>query len=286
MKTMKKSGGFEKDACIQIYLEQINKIPRLTLEEEIELSRRVQNGDQAARKRFIEANLRLVINIAGKFLNQNVQFMDLIQEGNMGLIRAVEKFDHTKGFHFSTYASWWIRQSVSRFVNVKERIIHLPHRTADALGRIQQAYGFLNQEQSREPTTAEIAGRVGMSSEEVTRILNLAHYDVSQDRADNELLGVIDMYEDYTYCPEQELLNKCYREDALKAFDCVLNEKERYILIHRYELNGEELYSFRDIGGAIGRSAESIRHMEIKALKKLRRYAKYLRAYAVYTMRK
>ncbi|MDR2785537.1 MAG: RNA polymerase sigma factor RpoD/SigA [Treponema sp.] len=273
----KKSQRDSEDA-LQMYFDQIKVIPLLTFEEEIELSKKIQQGDEAAKKKLIEANLRLVIKIARIYLTSDMSFMDIIQEGNIGLIRAVEKYDHKKNVRFSTYASWWIRQFITRFLSNKRRVIRLPHRKEEALRKIRRAYHAMNQTLQRQPTTADIAGYVGMEVEDVEYILNITSNPVSleTDVGSDETTMVVDLHEDYTYSPERELLRKSTKDMTVKFLDGLM-EREKQILIYRYQLNGCEKQTLKTIGDEMGISPETVRQIELKAIRKIRANAEKLR---------
>jgi len=261
-------------------MDQIRKISLLTSEEEQELSRCIQNGDEAARRRLIEANLRLVIKIAKGYFASGISMMDLIQEGNMGLIRAVEKFDHSKQVRFSTYAAWWIRQAISRYLSDKKRTIRLPHRKEEVLRKIQQAYHNLSQKFKRQPKLTEIAAEIGVPVGDVECILNMSHDVISLETEgeENDSVSVIEYLEDNTYSPERVLITKSSREDTLRALD-TLKDRERNVLISRYKLDGREQNTLKNISKRMGLSTETVRQIEIKALKKLRRNAENLLPY-------
>ena len=268
------------DESLFAYMDQIRKISLLTIEEEQELSRCIQNGDEAARRRLIEANLRLVIKIAKGYFTSGISMMDLIQEGNMGLIRAVEKYDRFKQVRFSTYAAWWIRQAISRYMSDKKRTIRLPHRKEEVLRKIQQAYHNLSQKFKRQPKLGEIAVEVGVPVGDVECILNMS-YDVislETESEDNDSVSIIEYLEDNTYSPERVLIMKSSREDTLKALD-MLKDRERNVLISRYKLDGREHNTLKNISARMGLSTETIRQIEIKALKKLRHNAENLLPY-------
>ena len=261
-------------------MEQIRKISLLTLEEEQELSRCVQNGDEAARRRLIEANLRLVIKVAKGYYTSGISMMDLIQEGNMGLIRAVEKYDRFKQVRFSTYAAWWIRQAISRYLSDKKRTIRLPHRKEEVLRKIQQAHANLSQKYKRQPKLSEISAEIGVPVGDVECILNMSHDVISLETEgeENDSLSPIEYLEDNTYSPERVLLNKSSREDTLRALD-MLKDRERNVLISRYKLDGKEQNTLKNISARMGLSTETVRQIEIKALKKLRHNAENLLPY-------
>ena len=268
------------DSVVRSYFNQIKNIPLLTFEEELELSKRIQRGDEAARHRLIEANLRLVIKIARLYYTPDVAFMDLIQEGNVGLMYAAGKYDHQKQVRFSTYASWWIRQSISRFLSNKRRIIRLPHRKEESLRKIQRTYHSLSQTLMRRPRTEEVAAEIGVPVEDIEFILNITNSFISleMDTGDDEATAVVDLHEDYTYSPERAFMKKSYR-DATMHFLSRLKDRERRILIYRFQLNGDERHTLKTIGDKMGISPETVRQIELKALQKMRCHAEELKSY-------
>jgi len=269
-----------KEDCLQVYFDQIKNIPLLTFEEEIELARRIQNGDEEARARMIKANLRLVAKIALSYVTADVALMDLIQEGNMGLIRAVEKYDGAKQVRFATYAAWWIRQVITRYLSDKRRTIRLPHRKEEILHKIHKAYHDLSQSLMRQPKPEEIAEEIGVPKQEVEFLIRLSQdlLPFETESSDNEYVAVIELHEDYTYSPERALMKKDSREDTLKILKH-LKDRERRILIYRYQLNGGRRYTLKNVSSKLGLSTETVRQIEMKALNKLRSHANELRAY-------
>ena len=266
----KKTGKF-CDNGLQAYFEQIGAIPLLTFEEELELSRCIQNGDKSARRRLIEANLKLVVKIARGFLIPDTSLLDLIQEGNMGLMHAADKYDFNKQVRFSTYAAWWIRQAISRFLANKRRFIRLPHRKEETLRKIQHTYYSLSQILMRQPKTEEIAAEVGIDKEEVEFLMGLAHdlilFDI--DRGISDSSGAVEYHEDYTYSPERALIRKNSRELTLQVLN-KLKAREKRILIYRYQLYGGKQHTLKNISEKMGLSTETVRQIEMKALRKLR----------------
>ncbi|MCL2007391.1 MAG: RNA polymerase sigma factor RpoD/SigA [Treponema sp.] len=277
---MGKDRNPESYDVLKTYYSQIRNTPLLTFEEELELSRRIKNGDEAARTRMIKANLRLVVKIAKGFNIPGVSLMDLIQEGNLGLMHAVDKYDHVKQVRFSTYAAWWIRQVITRYLTDKRRTIRLPHKKEEVLRKIQIAKTSLSQQYMRQPKIEEIAAEVGVSNEDVRFILSIANDAIliETDRNDGELCTQIDSYGDRTYCPEREFFEKSSREATLKILN-QLKEREKNILIYRFQLNGGERYTLRNIGSKMGISTETVRQIEINALRKLSNYAEDLKVY-------
>ena len=269
------------DDSLQTYLEQIRGIPLLNFEEELELARLTQDGNEATRRRLIESNLRLVVKIARCYLSSDLSLMDLIQEGNMGLIRAVEKYDADKQVRFSTYAAWWIRQSIARYLTDKRRTIRLPHRKEEVLYKIQRAYHTLSQLYMRQPRINEIAAEVGVPQKDLEYIINVSNDIVSleTERGHNkESITAIELHEDYTYSPERTFIRKSSLEATLKVLNH-LKDREKRILMYRFQLNGGAEYTLRKISDKMGLSAETVRQIELKALKKLRRHAEDLRPY-------
>ena len=277
---MKKSTTKGNDECLQAYFDQIRSIALLTFEEEQELSRCIKKGDEAARRRLIEANLRLVVKIARTYNAPDIPLMDLIQEGNVGLMRAADKYDHLKQVRFSTYAAWWIRQGISRFLSNKRRTIRLPHRKEEVLRRIQRAHYTLSQLHMRAPKAEEIAEEINVPRGDVDYLLNMASefFLFNSDRNEKDPLPVVEFHEDYTYSPERMLMKKSSREVALQVLD-VLKDREKRILIYRYQLNGEKEHTLKTIGDKMGLSTETVRQIELKALRKLRTHADELRIY-------
>ncbi|GHU70392.1 hypothetical protein FACS189450_04750 [Spirochaetia bacterium] len=266
---------------LQVYFNQIKAIPLLSFEEALELSKRIQKGDEDARSRLIRANLRLVVKIARPYVTSGVPFMDIIQEGNMGLIRAAEKYDHRRNIRFSTYACWWIRQSISRYISNKRRTIRLPHRKEVLFQKIQKVYHSLSQSLMREPAAAELAAAIGVDIKEVEQVLKMTNGLISLDMVgDHQSLedasAAADLQEDYTYNPERALLRKSAHTDTMHILGR-LKDRERWILTYRYQLDGCERHSLKAIGDKMGISPETVRQIEMKALRKMRVHAEELR---------
>jgi RNA polymerase primary sigma factor len=270
---------------LQAYFDQIKVVPLLSFDEELELARRIQEGDEAARRRLIEANLRLVVKIARAYIVPEISFMDIIQEGNMGLMHAAEKYDYRKNVRFSTYAGWWIRQYISRYLSNNRRAIRLPHRKEEIFRKIKKAYHTLSQTLMRQPKTSEIAGEIGVSVDDVEYIMSVTHGFVSleMETGDEESAAVMDLHEDYTYSPERAFMRKSSKAETLKVLDR-LKEKEKRILVYRYQLNGCETHTLKKIGDKMGISPETVRQIEMKALKKMRNHAEELRSSCVEAM--
>jgi RNA polymerase primary sigma factor len=266
------------DKDMQNYYEQIKKIPLLSFEEELDLSRQIQQGDKTARKRLIEANLRLVAKIAQAYKTADVPFMDIIQEGNLALIHAAEKYDHRKQVRFSTYAAWWIRQFIVRFLSARRRAIRLPLRKEQLLRRAQRSYHILSQRLTREPSNGEIAADVGASEDEIDSLFQMSNALVSLDLSagDDETMTLADLHEEYTYSPERNFMKKSSRAAALYFMDR-LKDREKRILMYRYQFNGSDAHTLKTIGDKMGLSAETVRQIEIRALKKMQSSADELR---------
>jgi RNA polymerase primary sigma factor len=265
-------------SVLETYFNQIRMIPLLSFEEALELSKRIQSGDKEARRRLIEANLRLVVKIARTYATGSVSLMDIIQEGNLGLIRAVEKYDYSRNIRFSTYASWWIRQAISRYISNKQRVIRLPHRKEVLLHKIQKAYQMLSQTLMRQPRTSEVAEYLRLPVEDVDRLIKAGSAAISleMDIAPDESATVEDTHEDYTYNPERVFLKKNIRSDTIR-FLGMLKDREKRILMSRYQLNGCKDRTLKTIGDKMGISPETVRQIEMRALRKIRSHAEELR---------
>ncbi len=269
-----------KEDTLRAYFDQIKKARLLTFEEELALSRRIRRGDEAARQQLITANLRLVVRIAKKYMTPDVSLLDLIQEGNLGLIKAAAKYDYRKQVRFSTYASWWIKQAIVRALSNKRRVIRLPHRKEEKLRRINKAYNTLSQQLKRTPSSQEIAAELGLREQEVDTIVGLSNAVVSLDGPTPEQNGTLqDLVMDTNYVPDQQLLRDSLREKTLAFLETLL-EKEKQILLYRFAFYGGRKYTLKMIGDELGISPETVRQIEIRALRKLRECASELREYA------
>ena len=284
---MNREAGFgyrksENCEILQIYFNQIKSYPLLNEAEEEDLFRLIKQGNKKALDKLVNANLRLVAKIARPYITQDVPFLDLIQEGNMGLIRAAEKFDHTKKIRFSTYAGWWIRQGIVRFLQNKRRIVRLPHRKEEMLRRIQRLYHTLSQTLMHRPRSQDIAGELGVPVKDVDYILNLSSgplsLEMSGGKGDGDSLA--DLHEDYTYSPEQYLFRNFYHEGTRKILRR-LKTRERQVISYRYQLENDVPHTLKEIGDKLNLSAETIRKIEMKALDKIRKNVCELEKYGL-----
>ncbi|MDR1216151.1 MAG: RNA polymerase sigma factor RpoD/SigA [Treponema sp.] len=264
------------DTMLQVYYNQIKTIPLLSFDEELELSKRIMKGDDSARKRLVEANLRLVVKIAHSYITSEVGLMDVIQEGNIGLMRAANKYDYKKNVRFATYANWWIRQAITRYFISSQRLIRLPTRKEELFRAIRRVSQQLNQKLMREPYPEEIAHELDISVRSVELILNVTGDFVSLEVENSEeSISLLNTQEDYTYNPELEFVRKSSRESIL-SFLSILKENERRVIMDRYQFNENGVHTLKRIGTKMGLSAETIRQIEKRALKRLRWQAEKL----------
>jgi len=267
------------DDTLKAYYSAIKSIPLLTFEEELELSRRILSGDERAKERLINSNLRLVIKIARQFSSQDMSLMDLIQEGNLGLMKAASRYDFERNVRFSTYASWWIKQSISRALANKRRAIRIPHRKEEAARRIQRAINTLSLCNSRNPTLAEISKETGLSTECVKETLRLTAQVVSLDAETMSESGtMMDLFEDYSFSPDADLMSECIRAKTMEVLTHLM-DKEREILMYRFAFAGGKKQTLKSIGTRMGISPETVRQIEIRAMNKLKREAEDIREY-------
>ena len=257
---------------VRIYLQEIGEIPLLTAEQERDAAKRASEGDEDARLLLINSNLRLVVSIAKRYMKRGLSLQDLIQEGNMGLMRAVAKFDYTKGFRFSTYATWWIRQSMIRAIADQSRDIRLPVHMGEQIMKVKRVEKDLLQELGKEPTSSEIASRMeGMTAERVEEILKIAMEPVSLETpaGEEENSTLQDFIEDTsTVNPEAYANNRFLREEIDRIL-LTLNEREQKILRMRFGLDDGIIHTLEDVGKECNVTRERIRQLENKALRKL-----------------
>ena len=256
---------------VHIYLREIGKVPLLTQEEEKELSCRIKAGDTEAAKRLAEANLRLVVSIAKRYAGRGMLLSDLIQEGNLGLMKAVEKFDYEKGNRFSTYATWWIRQAITRAIADQGRTIRIPVHMVETVNRIRKASRSLAQSLGREPTAAELAGEVEMQEHQVREILQMVMDPVSlESPVGDEDAQLGDFMQDLLFpSPSEETTFRMMQSQLWEALS-TLTERERKVLEQRFGLRGGEIRTLEEVGEEFQVTRERIRQIEAKALKKLR----------------
>ena len=257
---------------IRMYLKEIGKIPLLTADEEVALAKRIEAGDQTAKDELIQANLRLVVSIAGHYNNRGMQYLDLIQEGNMGLIKAADKFDYRKGFKFSTYATWWIRQSITRALADQARTIRIPVHMVETINRLIRTSRQLMQDLGREPTTAEIADAMHLTEARVQEIIKIAQDPVSLETpiGEEEDSHLGDFIPDESApAPADAAFYALQREQLMEVLD-TLTEREKKVICLRYGLDGGKSYTLEKVGEIFKVTRERIRQIEAKALRKLR----------------
>ena len=265
---------FSTDA-LQLFLKDIGKVDLLTAAQEVELAKRIERGDHGAKQQMVEANLRLVVSIAKKYRNQGLPFLDLIQEGTIGLVRAAEKFDYRKGFKFSTYATWWIRQAVARALADKGRTIRMPVHVVEKLNRIGRSERKLRAEYGREPTPIEIAADLELTVDEVMQIRRSAQTPVSLEKpvGDEEESEFGHFLTDDSEPLPDEAVDTTLRTETLQKILGTLSPRERLVLELRYGLNGERPRTLDEVGRAFNVTRERIRQIENQTLKKLRALA-------------
>jgi RNA polymerase primary sigma factor len=256
---------------LRLYLRSIGKVPLLTADQEVCLARRIERGDMAAKQQMIEANLRLVVSIAKGYLGRGLSFLDLIQEGSMGLIRAVEKFDYRRGYKFSTYATWWIRQAVTRAIADKGRTIRIPVHMVEKLNKVVHVERQLVQSLGREPTPQEIAAEADCTPREVRDILRLAQQPVSLEKpvGDEDESELGDFVEDESAESPFELASDSLRRDNVRRALRALPQREREVIEMRFGLTGERPRTLEEVGRAFNVTRERIRQIENHTLKKL-----------------
>jgi RNA polymerase primary sigma factor len=260
---------------LQLFLKDVGRVDLLTAAQEVELAKRIERGDHLAKQEMIEANLRLVVSIAKRYRNQGLPFLDLIQEGTIGLVRAAEKFDWRKGYKFSTYATWWIRQAVARALADKARTIRMPVHVVEKLNKIIRTERKLRAERGREPLNSEIAAELGMTVEEVDAIRRTSQVPVSLEKpvGDEEESEFGHFIEDDSAPLPDEAADTAFRIAALQKCLAALSQRERRVLELRYGLNGESPCTLDEVGRTFRVTRERIRQIENQSLKKLRALA-------------
>ena len=260
---------------LQLFLKDIGRVPLLTAAQEVELAKRIERGDHSAKQAMVEANLRLVVSIAKRYRNQGLPFLDLIQEGTIGLVRAAEKFDHRKGFKFSTYATWWIRQSVARALADKARTIRMPVHVVEKLNKIVRTERTMRAKLGREPSAVEIGDELDLHAEEVEQIRRSAQTPISLEKpvGDEDESEFGHFLTDDTQPLPDEVAEETMRKEALRGILDTLSHRERRVLELRYGLNGEQPCTLDEVGRTFNVTRERIRQIENQCLKKLRALA-------------
>jgi len=264
--------GINIDDPVRMYLKEIGRVPLLAPEEEVELAKRMENGDEESKRRLAEANLRLVVSIAKRYVGRGMLFLDLIQEGNMGLIKAVEKFDYRKGYKFSTYATWWIRQAITRAIADQARTIRIPVHMVETINKLVRVSRQLLQELGREPTPEEIALEMNISEEKVRDILKIAQEPVSLETpiGEEEDSHLGDFIEDQeARAPAEEASFTMLREQLDEVLT-TLTDREQKVLRLRFGLDDGRARTLEEVGQRFGVTRERIRQIEAKTLRKLR----------------
>jgi len=261
------------DDAIKLYLREIQKTKLLTADEEKELASRIAKGDKSARDRMIESNLRLVVKIAKRYINRGLPFLDLIEEGNMGLIKAVERFKLSKECRFSTYATWWIRQSIERALVNQSRTIRLPVHVSDDINKMLRITRELVQKMNREPSVKEVAAEMDVSSVYVRRLMVLLKktYSIERPMGENNDYFLIDTIEDTSTISPATLLEDINKYEMVSKWFATLSESEQKILSLRFGLDDKEPQTLDTIGRSFGVTRERIRQIEAKSLEKLRK---------------
>ena len=264
--------GVSIEDPVRMYLKEIGKVPLLTAEEEIELAKRMEAGDEKAKQKLAEANLRLVVSIAKRYVGRGMLFLDLIQEGNLGLIKAVEKFDYEKGYKFSTYATWWIRQAITRAIADQARTIRIPVHMVETINKLKKVTRRLAQELSRKPTEEELASEMGVSISKLREIVKIAQEPLSLEtpigKEEDSRLG--DFIEDKEAdAPIKTVASELLREDLAEVL-CTLSPRERDVLRLRFGMDDGRQRTLEEVGQLFGVTRERIRQIEAKALRKLR----------------
>ena len=259
---------------VRMYLKEIGKVPLLTAEEEVSLAKRIERRDMEAKRKLIEANLRLVVSIAKRYVGRGMLFLDLIQEGNLGLIRAVEKFDYRKGYKFSTYATWWIRQAITRAIADQARTIRIPVHMVETINKLIRVQRQLLQDMGREPTPEEIATEMGTTPQKVREILKISQEPVSLEtpigEEEDSQLG--DFIEDEEATMPVEAVSEIMQKEELDQVLATLTHRERKVIELRFGLKGEHPRTLEEVGQKFGVTRERIRQIEAKTLAKLKSY--------------
>ena len=261
------------DDSVKMYLKEIGKIELLNADQERDIAQRMADGDEEAKEMLINSNLRLVVSIAKKYMNRGLSLLDLIQEGNIGLIKAVDKFDYTKGFKFSTYATWWIRQAITRAIADQARTIRIPVHMVETINKLTRVQRQLVQDLGREPTTEELAKEMSMEPAKIREIQKISQDPISIDKPvgeeeDSHLVDFIS--NDELAAPEEEVARILLKEDLIKALNS-LTERERKVIELRFGLKDGIPMTLEQVGKKLGVTRERIRQIEAKAIRKLSR---------------
>ena len=264
--------GVSLEDPVRMYLKEIGKIPLLGMEDEVELAKKMELGDPEARKRLAESNLRLVVSIAKRYVGRGMQFLDLIQEGNLGLIKAVEKFDYTKGYKFSTYATWWVKQSITRSLADQSRTIRLPVHMVEAVNKIRRAQRSLSVKLGREPSMEEVAEEVNMSGKRVAELIQASGDTVSLETpgGDEEGSNLGDFVADDANASTEEKAESVFLREEIDQMLQGLNPREREVIILRFGLESGHPMTLEEVGKRFKVTRERIRQIETAALRKLR----------------
>ena len=257
---------------VRMYLKEIGKISLLSLDEELALSKRVEEGDEEAKRLLAESNLRLVVSIAKRYVGRNLSFLDLIQEGNIGLMKAVDKFDASKGYKFSTYATWWIRQAITRAIADQAKTIRVPVHMVETINKLKRIQRQMTLELNREPTEAELAKKMNTTEEKVREIFKISQDPLSLEtpigEEDDSHLG--DFLKDESSMPPEEYAINEVLKDEIEEVLCTLTPREEEVLKLRFGLKGGTCHTLEEVGNMFGVTRERIRQIEAKALRKLR----------------
>jgi RNA polymerase primary sigma factor len=285
MRQLKISKQFtnRENKSLDKYLNEISKVPMIDAQEEVELARRIREGDQAALEKLVNANLRFVVSVSKQYQNQGLTLGDLINEGNMGLIKAAKRFDETRGFKFISYAVWWIRQSILQALAEQSRIVRLPLNRVGSLNKISKTFSELEQKFEREPSPEELAEVLEISANEVVDTMKISGRHVSVDAPfvqgeENSLLDVLE--NDTEIRPDQELMNDSLRREVLRALS-TLTQREAEVIMFYFGLNGEQAMTLEEIGEKFNLTRERVRQIKEKAIRRLRQTSrsKALKAY-------